>query len=199
MLVLQVRGANGTGKSTVVSGLLERYKDKIEPVSIIHGKHRIKCHASAGNKLFIIGEYSDSKTCGGCDASIKNADELKWVIAYVSKYIKPDVMVFEGVLYGKTALLATELNAYFKAIKAEFISICLEPSFEGSLERIYARNGGKEVAAEQLLKVWKGSIKSNRNIEKAGLKTIVYNTDNLSIEDTKMIIVNILKERQIEV
>lgn len=191
MLIIQVRGSNGVGKTTVVRGFLEEQPCTVAD-EVIHVNGRaIECH-TAGD-IFVIGRYNKN-TCGGCDSAIKNAEELKNVLAYVARKIRPKVLIFEGVMYGKTVRLGLELFNFSKAIGAQFVAVCLEPAFDKALERIYTRNGGKDVNLKTLMSTWRSALKSNAALRAAGVSTMTFDTGNMTEEETRHIIGTVLEE-----
>lgn len=187
MKIIQIRGNNGTGKTTIVREFIK--KNEYEIVSVLVGRRKIECHKMGG--IVVIGRY-DKNVCGGCDASIKTGDELKETIAKIVKQFRPDVLIFEGVMYGKSVGFTNDIFKYSRAIGAEFLAICLEPSFEKSLERIYKRNGGKEINLKSLESGWKGSLRSNEKLRAIGVPTKTFDTGSMSIEEMGKIIEMVL-------
>lgn len=160
MKIIQIRGNNGTGKTTMVRGYIESHENEL--ISVKVGGRTVDCH-KVGNNI-VIGRY-DKNECGGCDASIKTGDELKETIAKVTRLYHPDAIVFEGVMYGKSFDFTYQIYRFALKVRAEFLAICLEPPFETTLERIYKRNGGKDVNISSLEKGYRASILSNNKLE----------------------------------
>lgn len=190
MKIIQIRGNNGTGKTTIVREFLNKHGSDI--VSVRVGKRLIECH-KVGN-IIVIGRY-DKNVCGGCDAAIRTAEELKDTIAKLIRTFKPEALIFEGVMYGKSFNLTWEFYNFAKAVRAEFLAICLEPDFETSLARIYKRNGGKEVNVNGLASGWRGSLKSNAKLRARGVPTKTYDTAKMTIEDMGRVLEEVLNER----
>lgn len=178
MKIIQVRGNNGTGKTTTVREFINNHDYDIVTVEV--GGRKIECHKF--QDIIVIGRY-DKNDCGGCDASVKTGDELKNVIAKISKTLKPKCIIFEGVMYGKTFSYSYEVYQYCKMIKAEYLAICLVPDFDTTLDRIYKRNGGKEVNIEGLYNGWKSAIKSNKKLEHANVPIALFDTSIMAKED----------------
>lgn len=176
MKLIQICGNNGCGKTTVVRQFIARFMPDYEIVSITACGHKIECHKQ--DDIVVIGRY-DKAECGGCDVAIRNATELKDAIAIIAKTVKPKVLIFEGVMYGKSFALRYEINKFAKAIGSDYMGICLEPPFDVTLERIYARNGGKEVNVKSLESGWRGAIKSNRKLKKVGVNITCVDTGSI--------------------
>ena len=100
-MILNLRGTSGSGKTTVVRGLMAKYP-AIEPLMVADERGREKIHGYEcrmanfpGNppNLYVVGSYKN--VCGGCDG-IKTQDEI---CGRVRNYagMTGDV-VFEGLL-----------------------------------------------------------------------------------------------------
>lgn len=187
MKIIQIRGNNGVGKTTMVREFIKKHDSEI--VSINVNKREIECHKI--NDIIIIGRY-DKNACGGCDSAIKTADELKEVIAKIIRQLKPGVLIFEGVMYGKTVKFTEEIYSFARKAHYDFLAVCLEPSFETSLARIYERNGGKEINVKSLAEKWKHSITSNQKLREMKIPTITYDTGKMSVEEMGEVLENVL-------
>lgn len=192
MKIIQIRGNNGVGKTTMVREFINANGSNCEITSVSVGPRKIECHKI--NDIIIIGRY-DKAACGGCDAAIKTGEELKNTIAKIVRTLKPSIIIFEGVMYGKSYGFTYEIYKYAQAIKADFVAICLEPSFDVSLERIYSRNGGKEVNVKSLESGWRGSIKSNKKLEFANVPIISCDTGKLTKEEMGKLLEDTVNER----
>lgn len=191
MRIIQIRGNNGTGKTTIVREYINKHKYEI--VSVRVGKRNIECHAF--DNTVVIGRY-DKNVCGGCDAAIKTADELKETISIICKQLKPETLIFEGVMYGKSVGFTWDVYRFAKAKKADFLAICLEPPFDTTLERIYGRNGGKDINVKSLESGWKGSIRSNAKLRAMKVPIITYDTSKMSIEEMGKVIEDAINTKE---
>lgn len=178
MRIIQIRGNNGTGKTTLVRRFISGKKYRIITFYVLG--RQIEC--TKIDDIIILGRY-DQNECGGCDSAVKNAEELKILLGKVTNKEKPKTIIFEGVMYGKTFSLSYEIHKYCKAIGADYIALCLIADFETTLERIYRRNGGKKVNVENLHSSWKSSIRSNNKLKQAGVNVIKINTCTATKEE----------------
>lgn len=179
MKIIQIRGSNGAGKTTIVREYIER--NGFEPISVKVGGSEIEC--SKVGSTIIIGRY-DRNECGGCDACVKSGDELKNTIAKIARELRPEAIVFEGFIYSVSFDFTYQIYKHAKRIGAEFVAICLEPPFETTLERIYSRNGGKEINIEGRERNYLRGIISNDKLAKA--KVDLLRVDTSKIERGKM-------------
>jgi hypothetical protein len=144
MTVVNLRGTNGSGKSTIVKKFLQRY-----PYTEVFGSagpRRPEAYKVRlpGRWLYVIGPYLTAT--GGCDALSLNGVELTEVL---NKYKKLGHVIFESVV----------LSTYFGAVgewlrhnKEEVIVVFLDTPLNVCLESIKARTGPysrtKNVAAK---------------------------------------------------
>jgi tRNA uridine 5-carbamoylmethylation protein Kti12 len=173
--IIQIRGNNGTGKTTIIREFIKGKSSDI--IKVFVEKHEIECHKI--NDIIIIGRY-DKNDCGGCDPVIKSGDELKNLIAKILKLFKPKILIFEGVMYGKSFDFTYQIYRYALKMNIDFFAICLEPDFDTSLERIYKRNGGKEINVKNLESGFKGCIRSNLRLEAMKVPLKKYNTGKMT-------------------
>lgn len=135
--LLNIRGTNGSGKTTIVRGLLgENYETVF--IELYTPKYdrtfKIPLNVSAEG-IVAVGKYT-AIGCGGCD-TIKTQDLIR---ASVDEALKIGPTVFEGILvshiYEKWKLFGEPRNMTYG-----FIRVPLDEC----LRRVQIRNGGKEL------------------------------------------------------
>lgn len=183
MKVIQIRGVNGVGKTTAVREYIRKGLFCAESIEMGGKQYSYQYDG----KIAIIGNY-DGAECGGVDGLIKNKDELKNLIAKILRTIKPDALIFEGVMYGQTFQFSYEINRLAKALGYEYIALCFVPPFETSLLRIWERNGGKDINVEQRQATYRSAIKSNSLLRMRGVTTKDIDTSSIPKEDMYRII-----------
>lgn len=123
-LIFDIRGTNGSGKTTVVRKLMGKYD--FTPVIDKSGK----IEAYVTKDIAIIGSYKN--TCGGCDG-IKTQDEI---CSRIKKYSKKRHVIFEGVI------VSTIFQRYCnlaKTLKSNYIVVHLNTSLDTCINRIIKR------------------------------------------------------------
>ena len=183
MKIIQIRGTNGVGKTTVMRGFLSKHETEIIKVNV--GGKDIEC-TKAGD-FIIIGRY-DRNECGGCDSAVANGEQLKNLIAKIMRTLRPYCLIFEGLIYGKTYSFTKSIYDYSRAIKADFKAICLVPTFKKALERVYGRNGGKEIDIKNLESGWACYIRGNEKLKRSGVPVAEFNTGLMTKEETEGIL-----------
>ncbi len=168
-MIVNVRGTNGSGKSTIIRKFLDKYKH--EEIFGALGPRRPEAYRLKfpSKQLFVIGPYQTAT--GGVDAMGLSATEL---LEILDKYRKQGHVIFEGVVistyYGA-------VGEWLKKYKGEARVVFLDTSLALCLEGISERNGGGGSTMNVAGKV--ASIKgAQARMEKEGVQTITLSRDN---------------------
>jgi len=159
--IVNLRGTNGSGKSTVARALIEAGETReidLAPYTTAAGKPRsVTGYAVPSLDLIVVGPYRTA--CGGCDA-IKTQDLVKESVRLAANRAKH--VFFEGIiistLYSGYRVLSDEL----RAAGHHYCWVYLDTPIDVCLERIQARNGGKLIK-EALVEDKVKSIKATFN------------------------------------
>lgn len=134
MAIVSIRGTHGSGKSTIVKKIIERYKaEMIRPGA----KGRCEGYVAELPKMSIgiIGSYHNA--CGGCDGIQPYSDILDLIRAYENNF---DHVLLEGALvsssYGSVGHL---MNEY----APDAVFAFLDTPLDECLRRIAARRAAK--------------------------------------------------------
>lgn len=174
MKIIQIRGINGSGKSTVAREYIENGHFVVREQSLA-GSQYSYCY---DGETAIIGRY-DVRECGGVDGEIRDGDELKNLIVRIAKEVKPETLVFEGIMYGKSFQFSYDIHKWAKAMGHKYIALCLMPSFDEAMLRVWNRNGGKPVNVEALENGYRACIKSNSKLRAMGVDVRIVDTGNI--------------------
>lgn len=146
--VVNIKGCNGSGKSTVVHLMKETDPDHFVITCDTFGKQVI---ATAFPKYQWLALGSYHVKCGGCDA-MDDTQQVQKVIRML--WLLDWDFLFEGAIVGdiKTTYhnLMIHLNADPRYPKREAIMMFPNTPFEECLRRIYERNGGKPIKEEMV-------------------------------------------------
>ena len=185
MKVIQLRATNAVGKTTIVRQFIKKY-NLLENEETIN-KQKVFITANNDKSIIILGKYNDK--WGGCD-NFKNKVEVFETIIYLIKKYKPQYIIFEGMLYGKTFKFAYNLNNYLKKFNYEYLGITLSCDFEFSLKRLQTRNNNKEVNVEAFYNTWKAVIISHKKLLASKVKMKLIDVTNIKLEDMVKILEN---------
>lgn len=151
---INIKGCNGSGKSTVLIAMIEEEKDRMKYVVCSpEDKKPVATYLPEWDTV-IIGTYLTA--CGGCD-SLGNTDVVKFVL---SRLWKTDShILFEGVIVGDIKSTFYELMKAFREVHQRRISFCfMGTKLSECLARIQKRNGGKPINEELVRQKYKNSV-----------------------------------------
>ncbi len=151
MKFINVRGCNGSGKTTVLRQLVNGWTDHKWEVRLTpyFGEHKpIPFTFGIGNGIAILGDYLPAQelpTTAGCDR-VKTQAATKNALRWAARQAGVNVVLFEGVvvstIYEPWKEWAEEQGGMAWAF--------LDTPLDTCLRRIQARNGGKPVKEDQV-------------------------------------------------
>lgn len=140
--LVQLRGTMATGKTATARSVIEHGDFTVEMLDI--GGKKYPNTIDRKKNWIVTGRY-DTRVCGGLDGVITNRDVLKVYLHRLMKELKPEVIVFEAIMYGHTYKFGRELAEICRSDGYKYIGILLQPPLDRVLQNIYNRNGGKPV------------------------------------------------------
>lgn len=172
-MIINLRGTNGSGKSTIAKAILERPDSYMSPVVLgayetPKGKTRVvdgyKSVLNFGEHLIIVvGPYRTN--CGGCDA-IKTQDLVCDAVRRAVS-IGQNVL-FEGVIVSTLYDRYRKLSQELRALGHGYIWAYLDTPLELCLQRIQLRNGGKPIKTSLVENKVKAIRSTRHKAESAG-------------------------------
>lgn len=139
-LVVNLKGCNGSGKSTVPMYMLHSETDTVYLTLKRDDPKPVATYCKTYNTV-ILGLYLTA--CGGCDY----LGDTQIVKLILSRLWKKDVnIIFEGVIVGDIKSTFYEIMKAFNKVYEREISFCfMGTKFRECLTRIQRRNGGKPI------------------------------------------------------
>lgn len=129
-MIINIRGTHGSGKSTIVRRMLDRYEAKPESLDKRGKAANYVMQLGDGSKLFVVGGYENA--CGGCDG-IQPYSEI-W--PRVVRFAAMGHVLFEGALVSSSyGNIGRDSEQYGD----QFIFAFLNTPVEVCLERIKKR------------------------------------------------------------
>ncbi len=178
MKILQIRGANASGKTTIVRQFIEHNGLALTFEKV--GETELPFYVSADRKIAVLGRYD--KTTGGCDLFSGKAQVVS-AIVYAARKLRAETIIFEGFIYGKSFAFGNGLNGLAKILGYEYIGISLHRTIESAMRLLLERNGGKSFSTENLLRSMKDVEASHQKLRAAGVKMRRVNTDAIPYEE----------------
>lgn len=176
MKVIQLRGTNATGKTTAIRQFIERGHFRVDQIKV--GARWIEYHWDPERRIAILGRY-DKAVTGGVDGYITEKNQLLNSIMTIVNKVKPEALLFEGIVYGVTFQFAYELSRLLNKIGVEYTGICLLPSLNVVFERLAARNGGKAVDYMSVQAKWFSASRAYEKLRKAGVNAKAIDTTKI--------------------
>ena len=181
-LLVNIRGCNGSGKSTIPISMLERDSDAFEVVWQVNGKKRVVGTVFPEFSFVALGHYHSK--CGGMD-SMKTTDEIKLAVDvfWNTNYH----ILMEGIMASTVRQtyidLFTQMNS-IQPIQRDIVVYSILPSLETCLQRIQSRNGGKPIKEELVLSKWKTVDNNVQHFKNAGFQSIRVTNEGITKEQT---------------
>ena len=180
MKVIQLRGTNATGKTTAVRQFIARGNFEVREIAV--NGEMIEYHYEPARNIVVLGRY-DTRVSGGIDGRIIKKSVLMNSIIKICKTIRPDVFIFEGIVYGVTFKFAYEIYKALKLLNYEYKAICLIPPLETAFDRVAERNGGKPVNLLKIQQKWFTAARSAEVLKQHGVPVKIVDTSKINKED----------------
>lgn len=174
MTVLNLRGTNGSGKSSIAHRLLELpHKELTLAWNPANSKPVIGYQVQMPLgvtivKVIVVGPYRTQ--CGGCDA-IPTQDLVCAAVERAAE-LSPYVF-FEGLLVSGIYQRYYQLAKTVRKRRRKFVWAILQTPLEECLRRVYARNGGKPIKEELVAMKLAGIESAERKARRDG-ETVVH-------------------------
>lgn len=188
--MIQLRGSNGYGKTTAVSQFIMKRGMKPEYIECAGLTFELQ---TDGNGIYVLAKKRKDGTYSGLDGYVHNRDILIALIKELIKLKQPDVIVFEGLIYGLTFKLGFELNSLAKKSGYHFTAICLNLPRDIAIERLYQRNGGKPFNHDAFDGRCKSTMKSYEKLRDNGVDARLVDTSKIQKNNMYKIIEGVLK------
>jgi hypothetical protein len=122
-MIMNIRGTNGSGKSTIVRSLLKQGKP--QPIFGLLGARKPEAYRLSlnGSLVFVLGPYEAQKNMGGCDL----IHDYSSIGDLIRKYEPKGHVVFEGAMISATwGALGALLEQHGQKITILFLDTTLE-------------------------------------------------------------------------
>lgn len=181
-LLINIRGCNGSGKSTIPMSLINSDSLAFELEYLVDGKYKTLGVVLPSYNSVVIGHYKTK--CGGLDTvkdtqGIKDAVKMLWGLNYH--------IIMEGIMASTVRQtyidLFTDLNKS-QDYKRTILIYNLLPSLEVCLDRIQKRNGGKPIKSEQVKSKWETVKRNISHFKNAGFISLEEDNSNIRFEET---------------
>lgn len=162
-MLVNIRGCNGSGKSTIPLSMMDDPKVCIETLMDNTGKKVTAFTVFPSYKWIALGTYLN-KT-GGLD-TISSIEAIKIALhAAICMYPEYDVLM-EGIICSTTfSSYASLFHEVEKAYGMRVLVISIMPPVEEAIKRVYARNGGKQIKEDLIRGKWNSVYNSHKKFK----------------------------------
>lgn len=178
-LLVNIRGTNGSGKSTIPMSMLDDPKMYVVKKEY-KGKDRGVCTVFPTYGWVALGTYTTK--CGGMD-TFPDTEFTKKAVRWVLKNLPEYNVMMEGILCSTVFSTYKEL---FEACQRRFgvkaIVLYLMPPLQVCLDRIQKRNGGKPIKTEQVEGKYRGMERCIKKWYDTDVECIVKDNSKISKE-----------------
>ena len=181
-LITNIRGCNGSGKSTVPLQMLEKSPRSSQIIQKIDGKPVVLGTLFPEFDCIALGKYTTK--CGGMDSFKNNATTFRALYYILNMYPDHDI-IMEGIM--ASTIKSTYLDLFTK-IEAEYsdvrvIILSYLPPIEVCYERIQKRNGGKPIKEEMVLSKWQTVNRNAKYFKEQGLFSVAIDNSQTKEKD----------------
>lgn len=184
MMIVNIRGCNGSGKSSIPQSMLDD-PDQYVIEKPWNGKPLKIAMVFPNYGWVVMGHYL--RPTGGMDTLPDNTVCMRKIFWYLLKHYPQYNLLMEGVL------CCTVLNPYIKLFNEAMEKypdrvvyvVSLLPPLQVCLDRIYKRNGGKPIKEADVEKKYNSTIRFIDKFRDAGINSVVW--DNTVITNDKLI------------
>lgn len=179
--LVNLRGTNGSGKSSVPFSFINADKRAFELTYEINGRNKVLATVCPTFGWLFIGPYRTK--CGGLDAFKGNdqtADTLRMV------WNLPFNILMEGVISSTVYSTYSELFKKMNADNSRHLTIVtLAPPVETCLARIQLRNGGKEIKTEQVESKYRTMMRNHEKFLSDGFECLKLDNSTIELNQTR--------------
>lgn len=179
MIVVQLRGCNASGKSTIVRQFVERNLLTIQTIDVKGEK--IQITTNKDYSIVVLGRYD--KEIGGCDLFKKGTKQVYGTIVHCIKNWQPKIIVYEGVILSTLTTFTRTVYNTVKAYGYKFVSLYLHRKFDNIIKLLEKRNGGASYNINNIISKYKGCFSSYKSCKKRGLPVKKIDVDGIKFED----------------
>lgn len=177
-LLVNIRGANGSGKSTIPMSMMDD-PDMYIVEKPYKGKNKRVATVFPNYGWVALGSYL-TKT-GGMDTFPNNAFTIK-ALDYVIKHFEDYDIVMEGIM--ASTIRSTYVNLYHRVEKEhpeiKVVIVNMLPPLDVCIQRVYERNGGKPIKPELIANKYKIVEKNAKIFKEEGFISIKVNNAKIS-------------------
>lgn len=170
---IHLRGGSGSGKTSTVKSFLSRGDYKLKYIIIDSKKYPYMVDEK--QEIICTGRYKEND-CGGLDGVIESTSIMQKYLWKIMKDLKPKIIVFEAVMYGKTFKFGYELHCICRKLGYKYIGVLLQPTLEQVFENISNRNYGKPINEDYIQSGYFTNFSATKKLRENGVFCAIENS-----------------------
>lgn len=183
-LLVNIRGCNGAGKSTIPMMMRDADPDTFEIDWYINGRKKVLATVFPNYKFLALGSYKTGVNCGGLD-TFKTTQHTIYALKLL--WNLPYNILLEGIM--ASTVRQTYIDLFHEVnseniLKRDIIIYNILPPLQVCLDRVQKRNGGKPVKEEQIGSKWNTVEKNVKYFEDAGFRSLRVSNENVAPGET---------------
>lgn len=182
--IINIRGGHASGKTTTVREFVNSNKTRVETIYIYGLKTDLTIFEE--RSIIVLGRY-DQEGCVGCDR-FKGGNHIKKALYYVANNYKPEVIVYEGIMYSVTCKLSSEISDLSNQLGYEWIGILLYRTIENQKSLMETRDRKKEYNEDNFNAKYRTAMRSFQMLQEIGKNVKAIDVNNFKKQDMKKII-----------
>jgi len=184
--LIQLKGASGSGKSTIVSQFINNHN--LIPEDIYINNKKVVINKS--NEFIVIGRYTT--TCGGCDGQIPN---IQFMLDLFEQLMngKQRVIIFEWMFVSGLYSFSLKLNDICESAGFNYIPVCLKIRYETLLNRVLMRTK-KDINIDYIDKKINDIYRTSNKLARNKIYSKFIKIDDVQFEKMDFLIDSLLEE-----
>lgn len=182
---IHLRGSMAVGKTTAARLFLQHGNFQEKQMNV--GKKWYPYYYDEKRSIVVTGKYND-RNCGGLDGRIKDVNIMLEYLLRICRIVQPNYIVFEAVMYGLTMKFAENISYGIKKLGYEYVGLCFLPPLEVAIQRVYQRNGGKQIKIDTFVRKYGDSERSYLKLKAKGYNVKHVDTSEFDKQDMWKII-----------
>lgn len=190
-VLINIRGASASGKTTCVKQFCERRGFRVEKIEAPFSA--LPVSVLSGGKIVVLGDYSANGNCLGVDRYENGKRDIIDCIMEVAITHNPEIIIYEHMLGSNTCNGTKEISDVASAFGYEYYGIYFSLSDEKRLKNLYARSG-KQAGTKKFDLAKKRTERSAEMLNELGLRVVTCNVENIKKEEMWEILENAINE-----
>ena len=185
--IINLRGANGSGKTTCVRGYLSKHKISEEDLKLKNG---FICKVNVCDNSIVLGEFKGNKIEG---IDIYNKKTQIDIVSEAMKKYYPKTLIFESCLLSTSGKTSLDIINKARTMGYEWVSVYLYMRWSERYKRLCGR-ANREIKTNEVLKILASVERSMETLKKNGVLCKCIDVTETPIEEMYLIVENVINK-----